>query len=227
LTRAAQQNFKAASALAAIPARYALERHQWSEAAALELAPKDFPWANHAWPLALNRFARCLGAARTGHTIDARRHLQLLSELRLPDTPAQASYASRQIEILYVEAKAWAAHSEDQNEEAFRLMRQAADQEDIIEKKPVTPGPLIPARELLGEMFLESGKFGEALTEFDKSLKESPKRFNSLYGAGRAASALKEPVRARDYFAQLITTCQHADADRPELLEAKRLLEQP
>jgi len=226
ITRAAPANFKAGYALAAIPARYLLERHQWAEAAALELAPKDFPWANHAWPLALNRFARCLGAARVGSAAEARQQLELLSQMRSPGTGSQASYGLRQIEILYAEAKAWTAHSEHQDDEAFRWMRQAAEQEGAIEKKPVTPGPLVPARELLGEMLLESGRFGEALTEFDKSLKESPKRFNGLYGAGCAAVALGESVRARDYFEQLVTSCQRADAERPELLKAKRVLEQ-
>jgi tetratricopeptide (TPR) repeat protein len=100
-------------------------------------------------------------------------------------------------------------------------MRQAADQEEAIEKKPVTPGPLLPARELLGELLLETGKARDALVEFDKSLRESPKRFNSLYGAGRAAAALGENDRAQDYFKQLLTSCQRADSQRPELLEAR------
>jgi hypothetical protein len=226
ITRAAPANFKAGYALAAIPARYLLERHQWAEAAALELAPKDFPWANHAWPLALNRFARCLGAARAGRAPEARQQLELFSQMRFAGTAAQASYGLRQIEILYTQAKAWTAHAEHQEDEALRWMREAVEQEGAIEKKPVTPGPLVPARELLGEMLLESGRFGQALTEFDKALKESPKRFNGLYGAGRAAIALGESVRARQYFEQLVTSCQRSDAERPELLVAKQFLEQ-
>src|SRR6185369_5434332 len=95
------------------------------------------------------------------------------------------------------------------------------DQEEAIEKKPVTPGPLLPARELLGELLLETGKTRDALVEFDKALKESPKRFNSLYGAGRAAAALDEKALAKDYFKQLVATCERSDAQRPELLEAR------
>jgi hypothetical protein len=226
ITRAAPANFKAGYALAAIPARHLLERHQWAEAAALELAPKDFPWSNHAWPLALNRFARCLGAARAGNAAEARRQLELLAQLRPAKTDGPASYALRQIEILYAGARAWTAQAEHQPDEALRWMRQAADQENAIEKKPVTPGPLLPARELLGELLLESGQSREALAEFDKSLKESPHRFNSLYGAGRAAAAVGEKERARDYFKQLLTSCQRADSQRPELLAAREFLEQ-
>jgi hypothetical protein len=226
INQAAPRNFKAGYALAAIPARYLLERRQWAEAARLELAPQDFPWANHAWPWALNRFARCLGAARLGNTADARKELESLSRMRPAETGVAPSYGLRQIEILYAEARAWTAHAEHQDEEALRWMRQAADQEDAIEKKPVTPGPLVPARELLGDLLLESGQPREALAEFGKSLKESPKRFNGLYGAGRAAAALGDSARARDYFHQLLTSCQHADSHRPELLAAKQALAQ-
>ncbi len=224
IDKAAPQNFKAGYALAAVPARYVLERRRWAEAAALELAPKDFPWANHAWPLALNRFTRCLGAARAGDAAHARQELESLSILRADGSTAAASYGLRQVAILYAEAKAWTAHAEHQDAEALRWMRQATDQEDAIEKKPVTPGPLIPARELLGELLLESGQPGPALVECDKSLRESPGRFNGLYAAARAAAAAGEKERARECFHQLLTNCQQADSQRPELLAAKQAL---
>ncbi len=225
VSRAAPQNFKAGYAMAAIPARYVLERRRWAEAAALDLAPKDFPWANQPWPLALNRFARCLGAARAGNAVQARQELESLSVLR-PDGPSMtASYGLRQVEILYAEAKAWTAHAEQQDEQALRWLRQAAEQEDAIEKKPVTPGPLLPARELLGELLLESGQPGAALVEFDRSLKASPGRFNGLYGAARAAATAGENERARQYFRQLLTICRHADSQRPELLAAEQAVE--
>jgi tetratricopeptide (TPR) repeat protein len=226
ITRAAPENFKSGYALAAIPARYFLERRRWAEAASLELAPKDFPWANQAWPFALNRFARCLGAARAGNAAAARRELESLNLLRPSEPGAAASYGLRQIDILCAEAKAWTAHAEHRDEEAARWMRQAAEQEEAIEKKPVTPGPLIPARELLAELLLESGQPGQALAEFERSLKESPKRFNGLYGAGCAAAALGESDRAREYFRQLVTICQPADSQRPELLAARQALAQ-
>jgi len=227
LRRAAPENFKSGYALAAIPARYLLERRQWAEAATLELVPKDFPWANQAWPLALNRFARCLGAGRAGNVDQARQELDSLSRLRPAAAGPAASYGLRQVEILFAEANAWTAHAEHRQEEALRSMRQAAEQEDAIEKKPVTPGPLLPARELLGELLLESGRPRDALAEFERALKESPRRFNGLYGAGRAAAALGEKARARDYFQQLLKTCRNADSQRPELLAAKEALDQP
>jgi hypothetical protein len=226
MKRAAPENFKAGYALATIPARYLLERRRWAEAAALELVPKGFPWANHAWPLAVNRFARCFGAARAGKTAEAQRQLELLSQLRPGGAQTPVSYGLLQIEILYSEAKAWTMYADHQEEEALRWMRQAAEQEDAIEKKPVTPGPLFPAHELLGEMLLESGQPRQALAEFDKSLKESPKRLNGLYGAGRAAVAAGQSVLARGYFQQLLTSCQRADSQRPEILAAKRVLDQ-
>jgi hypothetical protein len=225
--RAAPENFKAGYALAAVPARYCLERRQWAEAAALELSPREFPWANHAWPLAMNRFTRCFGAARAGNAAEAKHQLELLAQLRTAGGKTPASYGSLQIEILYSEAKAWTAHAQHRQEEGLTWMRRAAEQEDALEKRPVTPGPLFPARELLGEMLLESAQPNLALKEFEKALKESPNRLNGLYGAGRAAAAIGESGRARDYFQQLVTACQHADSQRPELLAAKRALDQP
>jgi tetratricopeptide (TPR) repeat protein len=226
LGRAEQQSFKAAYPLAAIPARHALERRRWAEAAVLELEQKTFPWSNHAWPLALNRFARCLGAARAGRVAEARQELESLVHLRPERTDTPLTYGFRQIRIMEAAARAWTARAQHQDEEALRWMRQAADQEDAIEKKPVTPGPLLPARELLGELLLETGRAGEALSEFEKALAEAPKRFNSLYGAGCAAASLGEKARARAYFKVLVSVCEKADSERPELLAARRALEQ-
>lgn len=224
ITRAAPQNFKSAYALVSIPARYTLERRQWAQAAKLELTPKDFPWSNQAWPLALHQFARCLGAARAGLVTEAQKELKLLSQLQPAAVDTPQSYNLRQIAILYTTAQAWTAHAEHHEEDALRLMREAADQEDAVEKKPVTPGPVLPARELLGDLLLETGHSREALAEFNKSLTESPKRFNSLYGAAQAAAACGEAERARGYFAELSTTCENADSERPELLAARRVM---
>ena len=226
MRRAAQGNFKSGYALAAIPARYVLERRQWTEAAALELAPKDFPWANHAWPLALNRFARCLGAARAGKLDEAREQLALLSQLRSPETTGPAGYGLRQVDILYAEARGYTAYAGREEAEALRWLKQAVTEENAIEKRPVTPGPLIPARELYAELLLDLKRFDEALAEFDLLLKEAPKRFNALYGAGQAALGLGEKARALEYFETLAMNCQHADADRPELLTARKILQQ-
>ncbi len=225
ITQAASQNFKSAYALASIPARYLLERRQWAEAAKLELTPREFPWSNHAWPLALHQFARCLGAARAGHVTNATQELNLLSPLQQATGDAPLNYHFRQIAILHTTARAWTAHAEHHDEDALRWMRQAAEQEDAIEKKPVTPGPLLPARELLGDLLLETGHPHEALAEFDKSLKESRKRFNGLYGAAQAAVACGEAQRAQEYFAELLSTCAGADSERPELLVAKRAVQ--
>jgi tetratricopeptide (TPR) repeat protein len=220
-TGAAVQNFKSGYALAAMPARQLLEQRQWARAAKLELAPKTFPWSNHAWPVAMNGFARCVGAARSGKAGDARREFEQLTR-SVSAGENSPSYAHRQIAILAAGARGWTEHAEGNEEQALKWMRQATEQEDAIEKKPVTPGPLLPAREQLGELLMELGKPGEALSEFEKALKESPKRFNSLYGAGRAASATGNDERARAYFQELVTSCPQGDSQRAELLEAKR-----
>ncbi len=222
VTQAAPQNFKSAYALASIPARYLLERRQWAEAAKLELTPKDFPWSNQPWPLALHHFARCLGAARTGHVSNAQQELKLLSELQGMIGGTPLSYNFRQVAILQMAAQAWTAHAEGREEDALRWMRQAAEQEDAIEKQPVTPGPLLPARELLGDLLLETGRPHDALAQFHKSLTESPKRFNGLYGAAQAAVACGATQRAEGYFAELLASCEAADSERPELLAARR-----
>ena len=141
-------------------------------------------------------------------------------------TNAAAGYGPRQVEILFLEAKAWTAQADQRNEEALAWMIQAADQEDALEKRPVTPGPMVPARELLGEMLLAAGQPQRALAAFEQCLAESPKRFNGLYGAGCAAAAVGERARARDFFRQLVETCHRADSPRPELLAARHALEQ-
>lgn len=226
VNRPAQKNFKSGYALAAIPARYLLERRQWAEVAALELTPQDFPWSNHAWPLALNRFARCVGAARAGCAEEAQRELAILAQIQPPSTETPVSYGFRQVAILYSGARAWTERAERRNDDAVRWMRQAADEEDALEKKPVTPGPLLPAREMLGELLLECGQPRAALAAFERALQDFPRRFNSLYGAARAAEAIGESDPARGYFSQLLTLCQGADSQRPELLAARRALGQ-
>lgn len=137
---------------------------------------------------------------------------------------SKQSYRLDQVEILRRAASAWAARAEEKNEEALRLMRSAADLEDSTEKHPVTPGPIIPARELLGDMLVEMNRPDQALREYESSLRDSPNRFNGLYGAARAASLSGDKKNARSFYAKLVATCEHADSERPEILEAKAFL---
>ena len=119
---------------------------------------------------------------------------------------------------------AWVARAEGKNQEALQLMRAAADREDATEKHPVTPGPIVPARELLGEMLLELGDPRQALKEFETSHQVEPNRFKGLYGAARAAELSGDREKARTYYAGLLVLCEKADTERPELEEAKTFL---
>ena len=121
-------------------------------------------------------------------------------------------------------AAAWVARTEGKNQEALQLMRAAADREDATEKHPVTPGPIVPARELLGEMLLELGDPRQALKEFEASHRVEPNRFKGLYGAARAAELSGDREKARTYYASLLALCEKADTERPELREAKAFL---
>lgn len=218
------ESFAAAYAFAAIPARYAIERRRWSDAASLTVHPSTFPWARFPWAEAVTHFVRALGAARSGDTAGARKDIERLQFLREALVKAKNSYWAGQVEIQRQAAVAWLARAEGKNEEALMLMRSAADQEDSTEKSPVTPGAIVPARELLGEMLLELGRPAEALKEFETSNRPAPNRFRGLYGAARAAELSGNGEKARAYYAKLVALSGKADSERPELLDAKTFL---
>jgi len=204
-------------ALAAIPARYALERGAWAEAAAL--TPRQTPFA-HAD--AITHFARALGAARNSQVAAAREDIGRLAALRDVLEAAKDAYWAGQVEIQRRGAAAWVTLAEGRPAEALTLMREAADLEDATEKAAVTPGPIKPARELLGEMLLQLKRPAEALTEFVSALKKEPNRFRALYGAAQAATAAGQPVKGANYYAQLIKVCSKADRPgRKELDQAR------
>jgi hypothetical protein len=213
-------------AMGTSPARYAVERHQWAEAAALQVPPNTFPGGRLAWTEANLYFARALGASRTGNTEAARNDVQQLASLR--DTLAQGNeqYWADQVDIQRESAAAWITLAEGKREEALTQMRAAAEHEDRTDKNNVTPGVIVPARELLGEMLLELKQSAQAMTEFEATLRTAPNRFNALAGAARAAMLSGDQGKAKTYYAKLLAICQHADGDRPELQEARSLLAQ-
>src|SRR5262245_14740379 len=213
-----------AYALTAIPARYVLERRHWAEAASLALHPSTFPWSRYHWAEANLYFARALGAARSGNTVSARQDVEKLQSLHDTLAEAKQSYWADQVEIQRRAAAAWLAHAEGKSEQALTLMRSAADLEDITEKHPVTPGPIVPARELLGDLLLELQEPGQALQAFEASLRTSPNRFNGLSGAARAAQLVGDTEKAHTYYAKLVSLCDHADSTRSELTEARTFL---
>jgi tetratricopeptide (TPR) repeat protein len=204
-------------ALAAIPARYALERNAWADAAKLDPHPSKFPYTE-----ALTYFARAIGAAHIGETATVRSSIEALQKIHDQLTLAKEGYWAEQTEIERRSASAWLAFAERREADALTEMRAAATLEDSTEKNAVTPGPLAPARELLGEMLLEFKEPAEARKEFEATLKKEPNRFRAVYGAARAASLMGDRAAARRYYDQLLKICERADKPgRPELAAAR------
>jgi tetratricopeptide (TPR) repeat protein len=218
------ENFPAAYAFAAIPARFALERGDWKEAVALKLSPSDLAWDKFPQAEAILVYARGLGAARTGDVAAARKDVQRLQVLKDAMTAAKIGYWPGQTDFQINALNAWIALAEKRNEEALRLMRAAAEAEEASDKHPVTPGNVVPSRELLGEVLLATNQPAEALIEFERSLKRDPNRFRATYGAARAAEAAGNRKAARDYYAKLQTLSADRDTERPELAQAKAFL---
>ncbi len=205
-------------ALAAIPARYALERGDWQQAEQLAVRETPFPFTD-----AITWFARGLGAARLGHTgaaMEASTALKLIRERLLR---ANEAYWARQVEIQALAVAAWSTLATGAREEALRQMESAAELEERTEKSVITPGPLSPARELLGQMLLAMNQPAKALEQFEATLKKEPGRFNSLYGAAHAAQLSGNRDTSQKYFRELLRVCAHSDKPaRSELKEAER-----
>lgn len=223
-TNKADDIFQAAYALAAIPARYVLERRQWTEAATLKVPAANFPWNKFSYAEAILFFARSLGASRSGDVAGARRDTEQLGSIQKALAEGKEIYWATQVEIQRLTAAAWLAHAEGENEKALGLMRSAADLEDTTEKHPVTPGAVLPARELLGELLLELREPQQALKEFEAALNVSPNRFNGLYGAAKAAELSGDRQKAATFYAKLTALAATSDGTRPELQAAKLFL---
>ncbi|MGH9696913.1 MAG: hypothetical protein ACRD5Z_22395, partial [Bryobacteraceae bacterium] len=205
---------------------YALERRRWSAAAALKIRPAWFPWTHFRYAETITHFARALGSARTGNIAQARAGIEELTEIEQTIRQHQEDYDwAAEVEVQRLSALAWLKHAEGNEESALRSMRAAADLEDTMEKHPVTPGPVLPARELLGELLMELDQPARALAEFEEVLRSSPNRFNAIYGAGRAAELCRDRKKAKERYSQLLQLCGHADAQRLELQNAKAFLE--
>jgi Tfp pilus assembly protein PilF len=219
--------FSVAYAATAIPARLALERRQWREAANLELSNNVLmlaPLENFQWAAAHINFARAVGAARSGNAAAAKLEVAKLVEIEQALNIPPGSYDWKaQVGIERQIAAAWLAHAESKNDEALQLMSAVADLDDAMEKHPVTPGPILPAREQLGELLLELGQPAKALDEYETSLKRAPRRFGSTYGAARAAKAAANIAKARYYYGQLVELTKDGDASRAEIKEARSI----
>jgi len=214
-------------ALAAIPARYALERRRWDEAMGLQLHPKELAWERFPQAEAVIVFARALGAARGDKAAAALQDAVRLKALHEALVADGKTYWAEHVEMQRQIVAAWVARAAGKNDEAVKLMRHAVALEEATEKHPVTPGPLVPARELLGELLLEVKQPALALQAFEASQRSEPNRFKGLYGAARAAELAGEKEKARTFYNKLVVLAEQADSERPELDEAKTFLAQP
>jgi hypothetical protein len=204
---------------AAIPVRYALERHAWSEAAAIPAMDTPFKQA-----AAIIHFGRALGAARLNRVPAARQELARLSTLRADLTSAGDPYWAEQVGIQEAAASAWIALAEKAVDRAVALMRDAADREDRSEKHVAMENRLSPMRELLGELLVEADRPSDALREFERSLTTVPNRFRSLAGAAVAADRTGNRGSATSYYRQLVALAANADSERPALAAARAYL---
>lgn len=216
-----EPTFKTAFHLASTQARFALERRAWNEAALLvPREPAALDWDRFAWPEAILQFARGLGAAHLGDIGQAQAAGKRLDQLEEATRKAGEELFARNIQVVRLELNAWVAHVKGQRAPGVALMREASELEASTPKHAVTPGPTLPAYEQLGDLLLEQGQPGEALTAYQRSLALYPRRFNGLLGAARAARALGDQSLARTYYQQFLELANDGTR-RPAVNEAQ------
>jgi tetratricopeptide (TPR) repeat protein len=208
-------------ALAASPARYAVERGDWKDASQLPVRQSTFNWV-----MAVSHFARALGAARSGNPDAAKADIAKLTELSGKLRDAKDAYWSEIVDIQRQVAAAWVLYAEGKYDDALKAMSAAADAEDKTEKHAVTPGPLAPARELYGFMLLDRGMAKEALAAFEATKAKEPNRYLGFAGAAQAAEKLGDKAKAKENYQKLIALAAAADSDRSELVAARKYLAQ-
>src|SRR5499426_4400406 len=216
LSKQEYPNMAGFTAVAVVPARYALERGDWAGAAALPVIDSGRAQAD-----SLVRFTRGLGMARSGNFARAKREVQAMQDLRAALEKSSQSYWADRTEEQMLAVSAWVAQAEGNREQALKLMRAAADGEDASVKHVAMENRLYPMRELLGELLLEQGQAPAALRVFEANLKENPNRFRGLFGAARAAELAGDRVKAVWYYDKLVALTSKADTPRLEIVRAK------
>jgi tetratricopeptide (TPR) repeat protein len=193
-----------------------MERGDWKGAAELDVKPTNFPQV-----MAITYFARAIGAARSGNPSAARADAARLTELRDQLRAARNDYWAGQVDVQAQTANAWILYADAKYDDALAAMSAAADAEDRTEKAPVTPGPLVPARELYGFMLLDRGMAKEALAAFEATKAKEPNRFNGYVGAAKAAEVLGDTATAKANYERLLALASGSDSDRPTLAAAR------
>ncbi|MEQ9403601.1 MAG: hypothetical protein RIM99_08455 [Cyclobacteriaceae bacterium] len=218
------ENFKVAYTVSAIPARIALENKNWEEAANLEKPSLELDWSKLPWQESIYHFARALGSVRLGDLTATQKELAQLITNHKKLTEANDSYKANQVQIQIDVINAWIYFVNGKNIDAIALMKKAVDKEYNTAKHPVTPGEVLPAGELFGDLLLLCDQPLLALKTYEKDLEQHPNRFNGLYGAGVAAKAVGDDESAKKYFMSLLDQCRGVNSERLELIEAEKYL---
>lgn len=197
IDRTDTENFKVAYTYASSPARYALERRAWSEAADLELIREDFPWDEFGFARSIHHFARGIGAARSGKLNQAGEEIAEMRRIQMSMPASTLTYWREQVQVHIDATRAWLLFAKGETANALEAAEAAADLEDAVDKHPVTPGEVLPARELYADLLMETGQAESALEEYQEVLRNSPRRLNALLGAARAAQILGRHEFAR------------------------------
>jgi hypothetical protein len=218
--------FPSAYGFAAMPARYALERHAWDEAANVALSPGAdvYPWKKYPQAEAINAFARGIGAAYAGNPSAARVELERLQRLRDSAAAMKLPYWVEQIDIQAELVRGTVTFAEGKRAEGIEIVRAAAVREDATEKHAVTPGPLKPAREILADLYMQDGKPADALREYEAVIAKEPNRLGPTTGAAQAASKAGDAKKAAYHAKRVVALTATADSARPEIVQAKRVL---
>jgi len=221
-----EPTFKTAFHLSSTQARYALERRAWDEAASLvPREPASLDWDRFTWPEAIVLFARGLGATHIGKVSEARAAVVRLEEIEAATRKSGEDLFARNIGVLRLELSGWLAHAARQKDSSIALLREAAELEAATPKHAVTPGPTLPAYELLGDLFMEQKRPAEALAAYKRSMELYPRRFNGMLGAARAAHALGDETQARTFYRELLQLAV-GGMRQPALKEAQNFVAQ-
>jgi len=214
ITKTDTENFKVAYSYAAAPARYALERREWKEASELEFIREDFPWDDFLWAQSIHYFARGLGAARNGDVDQAGQELATIGTLQSRLPAATPAYWREEVQVQIDALTSWISFANGDDTSALSLASEAADREDAVDKHPVTPGEVLPARELYADLLFESGKYAESLAEYQLVLQGSPNRLNAMLGAARAAKEAGAAALADEIESAVAKQTTHGNRDR-------------
>ncbi len=219
-----QKHVASSYTLASVSARIALERHNWEKASRVKaIEPGNYPLRSHPAMFAITHFARAMGAANSGKDEIAKQEITILGELKNKEAKSSA-YWAKQIEIQLLCAVAWLTYNQGLQTQGLNVMKKAADLESTTDKHPITPGEILPARELYGDMLFESKSYADALKQYEKALIRSPNRLNSLYGAGHSAELSGDIGKAQYYYSKLVELTKEAEIGLDKIENAKLYL---